>query len=206
VAALDDWAAARRAASKGNDKAWQHLVAVARAADADGWRNRLREAWQRSDRKLLVEMAGKAEAAQQAPATVVLLADALANAGASAEAVAVLQKVWKAYPDDFWVNHQLASYLQQLRPVRTEEALRYYTAAVALRPRNPGVFLNMGNALAARNQLKEAVDLYRKAIQLQPEYAQAHVSLGAALLAQGQFEEGVVCFRQAIALRSEEHT
>src|SRR5262249_13915401 len=63
VAALDDWAAARRAASKGNDKAWQHLVAVARAADADGWRNRLREAWQRSDRKLLVEMAGKAEAA-----------------------------------------------------------------------------------------------------------------------------------------------
>ena len=38
------------------------------------------------------------------------------------------------HPGDVWVNYDLARLLEQLRPPRREEAIRYYTAARALRP------------------------------------------------------------------------
>src|SRR5262249_49082261 len=45
VAALDNWARASQYTWGEADPRWQHLLAVARAADPDPWRNQLRDAW-----------------------------------------------------------------------------------------------------------------------------------------------------------------
>jgi tetratricopeptide (TPR) repeat protein len=198
--ALDDWAMARRAAGKAKDKGWQRLIAVSQAADPDPWRVRLRDALVKRDGKALKELAA-ADVAALPPTTAVLLGDALASTGAVAEAVAVLRKAQRRHPADFWINHQLGSYLMQVRPARLEEAVGFYRAALALQPQNPGVLLNLGTALQARGKPDEAIAAYRQAIRLQPDFAPAHLNLGSALRAKGQLDEAVAAYRQAIRLQ-----
>ena len=51
IAALDDWMRIRRGMPRNDDSGWKRLLATARAADPDPWRNRVREAWERDDRR-----------------------------------------------------------------------------------------------------------------------------------------------------------
>jgi tetratricopeptide (TPR) repeat protein len=201
AAAVDDWAAARRAAGKGNDKGWQRLLAVAKAADPDRFRNRLREAWEKGDRKTLQQLAAEPAIVHLPSADVVLLGDALAQFGAMAEAVALLRNAQKHRPDDFWINHQLGTFLMQIRPSRADEAIGFYRAALALRRQNPGAFLNLGNALMAQGKLDEAASAYRQAIKLQPDFATAYTNLGVVFLRQDKLDEAIAAFRKAIALK-----
>ena len=43
------------------------------------------------------------------------------------------------YPSDFWLNYDLGMLLHYQKPPRAEEAVRYLTAALALRSDSPGV-------------------------------------------------------------------
>src|SRR5262249_44741888 len=53
--------------------------------------------------------------------------------------------------DDFWINHNLGYLLAyKTHPPRTGDALGYFLAALALRPRSPGVHFNVGVALRRR--------------------------------------------------------
>jgi tetratricopeptide (TPR) repeat protein len=198
--ALDDWALASRAAGKGKGADWQRLLAIARAADPDPWRDRLRDALEKSDRKALEVLAAKADVAAQPPAALVLLAGALSEAGAGAEVVALLRQAQRRHPADFWVNFQLATELARLRPPQWEEAVGFYRAALALRPGNAAVSLNLAVALHARGRLEEALAACRQAIKLQPDLAEAHLLLGRLLQGQGKLAEAVVAFRRALAL------
>jgi Flp pilus assembly protein TadD len=63
--------------------------------------------------------------------------------------VALLQQAQRLHPDNFWINHDLASF-HEIKPPKHEAAIRYYTAAVALRPESPVVHNNLGVALSAR--------------------------------------------------------
>jgi tetratricopeptide (TPR) repeat protein len=194
--ALDDWAACL---PKGKQR--QALLGIVRAADPDPWRNRLRETCERRDAKALRDLARDDRAARQPAVTHLLLANALERAGAVPEAIAVLRQGQKRYPADFWINHQLASCLVQLRPARLDEAVRFYTAALALRPNNPAVYVNLGVALHRQGKLDEAVASFRKAIALQPDFAQAYTNLGAALRDLGRPREAEAALRQAIRLQ-----
>ena len=60
------------------------------------------------------------------------------------------------------------------QPPQLEEAIRFLTVAVALRPDSPGVRYNLGNALFGAERLDEAKAAYRQAIGLKPDYAMAH--------------------------------
>jgi RNA polymerase sigma factor (sigma-70 family) len=204
AAALDDWALVRRALGKGKSSGWQRLLAVARTADPDPWRNRLRDALAKRDKQALRKLAAAAELSKVPASTVVLLADALAGTGAVAEAVEVLRQAQRHHPADFWINHQLASYLLLLRPSRSDEAVRFYTAALAVQPKSPGVHLNLGNALLQKGQFAEAVASFRQAIRLQPNFTAAYVNLGAALTRQGKLDEAVACYRKAITLQPDQ--
>jgi serine/threonine-protein kinase len=70
VAALDDWAYVRRQLKVDG---WGRLVAVARAADPDHWRNRLRDVLESQDPRALEELAASAPAGEWSAATMVLL-------------------------------------------------------------------------------------------------------------------------------------
>jgi serine/threonine-protein kinase len=118
-----------------------------------------------------------------------------------AEAVKLLRRTQAQYPADFWVNEILGQALQMVTPPQTDEAVRFLTAAVALRPASPGAYLNLGGVLCDRKKDYDgAIACFRRAIALEPKYAAAHGSLGVALRRKGLLDEAIACCRKAIKL------
>ena len=195
LAALDDWLAVKGGPPDAR------LLAVLRRVDADPWRGRFRDAFERGDRKALTDLARGPAALAQPPATVVLLGAALAGIGERPLAVDVLRSAQQQQPNDFWINHQLALNLSVLKPSRPGEAVGYYRAALALRPDSPGAHLNLGIALSDQGDLADAVAEYKKAIALKPEYPQAHYNLGIALHDQRDLPGAVAELKKAIDLK-----
>src|SRR5262249_5964335 len=133
------------------------------------------------------------------PPTVIFLAMDLIGSGAVVKGAEVLRKAQQGHPDDFWINHDLGYCLQvQMRPARTNEAIRFYTAAAALRPRSPGAQLNLGNALLNQENLDEAINAFQRAIDLKADYAAAHNNLGIALAKKGQLDDAIVSYNRAV--------
>jgi tetratricopeptide (TPR) repeat protein len=197
LAALNDWLLATWAADLPGE---ERLLAVLERTDADGWRHRLRRAAKKRDRKALVDLARGPNVSGQMPAGLVLLRHALEQVGERLLALEVLRTAQQRHPDDFWINHTLALLLIKPRPGQPAEALRYFQAALALRPGSPGVYVNYAIALRDNGDLAGAIAANEKAIALKPDYAQAHNNLGLALLVKGDHAGAVTALRKAIAL------
>ena len=135
---LDDWSAVRRAAHR-PVATWRKPMEAARLADPDPYRERLRTILLTEDRKpqaeALMALAAAPESAELPAPTAVRLGKTLAAVGQAETAVALLRTAAGRHPSDLWVNYYLAEALDRLRPSAREEAVRYYTAARALRPR-----------------------------------------------------------------------
>src|SRR5262249_21387166 len=114
------------------------LVAVLNDADRNSWRAQVRQAWAAGEGATIEQRAGAVDVSRQPPSFLLWVAAVLPKAGPMR--LALLRRIQQGYPADFWANHGLANELS----VRgsPSEAVRYYTAALALRPRNPGVYLN----------------------------------------------------------------
>jgi Flp pilus assembly protein TadD/predicted Ser/Thr protein kinase len=196
LAALDHWAWHQQ--GPGQAKLWD----VADAADDNPWRRRLRGAARRKDQGRLKELAADARALEQPAPVQALLGKALVVARLPADAVAFLRQAQRRYPDDFWLNHDLAEALAaRLRPPRPEEALGYYRAALVLRPRSPGLHFNIGNALLRQWAPVGAAAYFRRALELDPRSVEVLRYLGLALQQQGDLTGSLKCARQAVALR-----
>jgi serine/threonine protein kinase len=168
----------------------KRLIAVARAVDPDPWRDRLRDALALKEsttrRQALLELASTAPVEAMTPDSSVLLARAAANSVDTHSsldcqerimpALALLRRARRQHPGDFWVNYELAGQLgvhfpgphdedQALRNL--EDALRYATAAVSLRPQSFGPHLTLGRLLLARGQYAEAVAEMQEAVRLE---------------------------------------
>jgi tetratricopeptide (TPR) repeat protein len=115
-----------------------------------------------------------------------------------AQAAELLRRAQRQYPADFWVNENLGKVLQEVTPPEREEAVRFLTAAVALRPESPGAHLNLGIALYRKGQLDEAIACFKKVIELEPKNSWAHNDLGVALADKGQVDEAIACYNKAI--------
>jgi serine/threonine-protein kinase len=197
LAALDDWVRLAR-----NEKR-ERLVRLAQAADPEpkGLANQAREALLRNDLPALKKVAAAARDQKLSPASATALAKALQSAGEGTVAVDLLRAVQQRHPGDFWVNHDLGYWLMELKPPRPAEAIGYYRAALAVRSRSPGAYVNLGAALAEQGSLVEATAAYRQALVLSPDYAAAHNNLGNVLKRQGLLSEAVAAYQRAIALR-----
>jgi superkiller protein 3 len=206
VAALDEWV--RLAASPKVRITEPHLdwlKAVVEATEPpEGW---TREFWTASaekdeaKRRLALERLAEAAAVGKLPAQALTrLAKELLDAQAAASAVQLLRRARLQYPGDFWVNQQLGEALLQVSPPELAEAVRYYTAAVALRPDSPGVHNNLGLALYRKGQLDEAITCLKRAVALDPKYAMAHNNLALALHRKGQVDKAIACYRKTIEL------
>jgi tetratricopeptide (TPR) repeat protein len=184
AAALDDWSRMRRFLRGEADPGWRHLLAVVKAADPDPWRKRLRDAWERKDQEALLKLASGVQVAELPAPALDLLGWYLWDSGAVKEAVALLREAQRRHPGDFAINFDLAYCLmKQTNWSRCDEAIRFLTAAVALRPRSPSVYMLLGNAFANSRMLEDAIAAYREAIRLKPDYAAAHINLGNRLYA-----------------------
>jgi tetratricopeptide (TPR) repeat protein len=195
------------------------LLAVLAGVDGDPWRTRVRQAFAGRDGRALARLVREAEVGRQPPGFLALLAVDF-GPPAGADRVSLLRRAQRRYPGDFWVNLSLAYDLHQHvnrghrgrvgRPGAAkelplmEEALGFYRAALALRPDNGVVYLNLGSALQDKGDLEGAVAAYRRALDLDPKYAWAHIGLGAALYHMGDLEGAVAAFRRALALDPED--
>ena len=142
---LDHWAIVRslaryyREGTAADKNSWRRLTAVARVADPDPLRGELRKSIDnRLDdhgydpvSRLLNDK--KALAAQPVQ-NLRLLAQLLDMAEDTGAAEDVLKLAWRIRPDDFWVCSELGR-------LRGKDAIRFGTAAVALRPRSADLIL-----------------------------------------------------------------
>jgi tetratricopeptide (TPR) repeat protein len=203
AAGLDHWALVRRLARGRDDPTWQELLQVARAADPNPWRDRVRQALAQGDGKVLADLVGPADIGRLLPPTLSAVADVLTGSGGSGRAEALLRAAQRQHPNDFWTNHNLAYFLRLARPRQVAEEVRFFTAALALRPQSPGAHDNLGCALRDAGRLSEAVAEFREALRLKPDYAEAHYNLGCTRQAQGQLDEALAAYREALRLRGD---
>jgi serine/threonine protein kinase/tetratricopeptide (TPR) repeat protein len=193
VAAVDLWAVQVDKEEPAR-RAW--LLAVARAADPDSWRNRFRAEAVRNDRTALERLAREANASKLSPQILFALGAILVVR--DADAVPLLTAAQRQYPSDFWLNAGLGMALHIAK--RWEEAIGYYRAALALRPSASSVYSNLGIALQEKGRVDEAIVEYQKALELDPKNVNARTNLGSAFRRQGRVDEAVAEFRKAIEL------
>jgi hypothetical protein len=132
AAALDDWSI--RADRK---EGWIWTRGVASRLDDDPLRRQIRDGLGNRDGQKLVKLARSADLGGQPAATPALLGRVLLNGGQVEAAERVLRLGQQTYPGDFWLNHDLGICLGKVKPAKHEEAVRFLTAAVALRSLSP---------------------------------------------------------------------
>jgi tetratricopeptide (TPR) repeat protein len=205
LAALDDWTDLAvdpryRVAEPHLD--W--LRRVVAAAEPEGWGKELRAALAEKDegrRRAALERLARGADVRKLPARALTrLASRLTDAGAGRTAVRLLRRAHRQYPADFWINQLLGQALKAQKPPELAEAVRYLTAAVALRPDSPGCYVNLAAALNQQGRVDEAIACNRKAIELDRKYTAAHVSLGLELQAKGETDAAIASYRKAVEL------
>jgi serine/threonine-protein kinase len=205
ASALDQWAILRRSRVLHDPAGADRLVAVARAADPDPWRNRLRDTVGHIGggpaRRLeaLERLASTADVERLPVTSVNRLATSLAIFGRRDTAIALLRRAQASHRDDFWVNADLGRELMASN--RPEEAVRFYAVAAGVRPQSPLALGGLGRALLLSGQPGEAADLFRQWARLRPEDPLSHVALGSALVALGESSEADAEFSDAKRLK-----
>jgi tetratricopeptide (TPR) repeat protein len=197
IAALDDWLMAPPSNR-------ERLLAALAQADAEPWRRQLRAAFVTSNLKALRELAREANAAAQPPADAVLLGLTLGKLGDKELAVGFLRRAQQEHPDDFWVNETLGMALDEVTPPAWDEAVRFKSAAVALRPDSSVAHNNLGWSLRGQRKLDEAIAEFRRAIELQRKNTRARRNLASTFQDLFRMDEAVAEYRELVRLQKDD--
>jgi serine/threonine protein kinase/Flp pilus assembly protein TadD len=196
VAALDE--CLRQVQTPQADRGtFEWLLEVLRTVDSDPWRNAIRGTWQHP--QTLPDLVKDLDVRRHPPSFLLIVVGAMPLASPSRLELA--RRVQFAYPGDFWANHALGILLR--RAGKHAEAIRYHTAALAIRPDNPGVLVNRAVALRRAGESEAAIADLQRAIALAPRYAAAYNNLGNALQDRKQPEAAIRAYRTAIELDPE---
>jgi tetratricopeptide (TPR) repeat protein len=196
VAALDEclqWA------PRGDVRQW--LLATLEAADGDAWRVRVRKALEDRAWRTLESLAREVDVRTQAPSFLLIVGRRFPMEMKSTR-LELLRRVQRAYPADLWANHSLAYHLM-VDNGQPAEAIPYFTAALALRPGNAGIYVNRGRAWFDAGEMDAAIADSQQALALAPQYAEAHMNLGNALAEKGRLDEAIAEHREAIWLKKD---
>ncbi len=182
--------------------AW--LWAVIQATDLDPWRQSVRIACELDDESLrraeLEKLIATVDFSGQPVRFLNQVGAELVRAKSIDQATAFMKQVWEKHPGDIATNISLAICLRRNKPPQIEDGLRYYTAAIALRP-DSGVLRNMrGVVFNALGKHDESFADYSEAVRLDQNFAVAHSNLGNELSKQGKLDEAVKEHREAIRL------
>ena len=94
--------------------------------------------------------------------TMARLAFAFSQLGDREKAVSLLRIAQRAHPDDFWTNFDLATTVRDLG--QYDEAIRFFSVAVAVRPRSDFALDHLGNALYEAGRLEDAAATLHRVI------------------------------------------
>ena len=195
--ALDDWAATRRG-KRANAIGAARLSQAARIADPNPWRVGLRATLDKADkaarRTALQALEKTANFEELGPISLHLLGTGLGDAGDKPLAESVLRRAQQRHPRDVWVSFELGRILEKLS--RRDEAIRFYTAARAIRPE---VAHELAHALDLRSDSDEAVAVFRDLKRLRPADVRHLSCLGKLLKTKGLSREADETLKAAVA-------
>jgi serine/threonine protein kinase/Flp pilus assembly protein TadD len=200
VSAIDTWSYFKERSPEGNS---ERLRTIARLADDDPWRRRLRQAWEAHDQKSLERLANEKDVLDQPPGNLLILSHLLHKAKAEAASVGLLRRAHWRFPTDFWINFTLGVRLgieSGNEPTTLADGVGYLRAALVIQPRSSVVYMNLAHALLNQRKAIEAEAACLQAIALKPDSA-AYVILGGVRRdLQHNFPKAVEAFQEAIAL------
>jgi len=200
LAALDEWIS-RAENHPSNEPHLEWLRAVLAAAEPEGWSKQVRDAAAekgiKKRRAALKKLAETADVEHLPAQRLTMLASRLQNVRAVASAVALLRRAQVWHTEDFWINENLGL---ALGTQGQAEAVRYLTAAAALRYNDSGAHLNLAWALKNQGRLDEAIAVYRKAIDVDPNYVVPQLNLALTLKDQGKRDEAIAEFHKTLAI------
>ncbi|WFU28641.1 tetratricopeptide repeat protein [Bradyrhizobium sp. CB1717] len=100
-------------------------------------------------------------------------------------------------------DEALSNYGYALKSLnRPQEALTYFSRALAVNPRNPLSYHNRGSILAEfARDYSNAIDQFDKAIAYNPNFADAYVSKGNCLEKLQRYEDALVAYDKALAIK-----
>lgn len=79
-------------------------------------------------------------------------------------------------------------------------AANLYAQIIAIAPRRPEAYINLGLMHLNSGRLNEAEKLYRRAIEVAPKMAVAHLNLGVVHVHRREEDAALECFRRALKL------
>ena len=192
VAALDDWASITEDPAR---RAW--LLAVARRADPDPARDRLRQPELWRDGPALTRLVQELRVGRVVPAVSDRPGPGPARTGG--DAVPLLTAAQARYPQDFWLNFELG--WPSCRPggrTRPSASTVRRCAPARGQPR-----LNaLGANLYAWGGWTRRSATCEQALRVDPDFALAHMNLAVALRDQGRPDEAIGHFEEAIGSMS----
>jgi tetratricopeptide (TPR) repeat protein len=112
----------------------------------------------------------------------------------------VLRRAQRRHPGDYWINFKFAYGLDWEPPPLQDqtEAIRFYTAAIACRPRAAPAHFYLGHVLNQRGRVDEAIAELQTATELDPDYALASAWLSRIYLDRGQTEQAIAEARRLL--------
>ena len=196
---LDAWAGLRK--RKPGNQSWKKLVEIAREADQDEWRTRFRDIWLRGDRQGLEQLAATAPIKLLPPGNSICWGMPYLRLARTSPRSPCCKGRWPQYPGDLWLNDSLAGgYLWGLKPPRYDDALRYYAAALAVRPDNYRLHDMVGIILRTKKSWKAAEIAFSRAIDLRPDDPYCRSQRACNYLDMGQLDLAIADFSKAIDL------
>lgn len=130
------------------------------------------------------------------------LAYAFVQAELYDEAIEYYQKAIKLNPDKQWTSivcQALGSIYYQVKG-NTEAAIASFQAGIILDEENSEIYLSLGDAYMAENDLDKAIRAYCDSISVNSEDYRAYSKAGIALWEKDYIEEAVVAYHRAIDL------
>ena len=133
------------------------------------------------------------------PSQDLINAETLLRAGNVRDGLALSERILARNPDNLQalklcgIGHYLGG--------TYDKAVLHLGAAVRRDETDAFVWMNLGNAHQALNDLAQAVECFRRTLGLAPNQAVVHYNLGNALLADGQSQAALSSFQAALNLR-----
>jgi tetratricopeptide (TPR) repeat protein len=143
----------------------------------------------------LAALAAGADASREPVPLLLVVAGLLHEKGG--DGLSLYRRVQAANPGDFFANLNLAECLDEMGD---DDAIGFYRAALAVRPKAVAAHVNLGIAFVRRQRTEEAVACWRRALEIDPNVPLANLNLALAALGRNDFEEAAEFARKAAEL------
>jgi eukaryotic-like serine/threonine-protein kinase len=172
ISALDSWSF-----GVGDRSLCEWLLAAARRADPDPWRDQVRSFATWFDVTKVEELVRTCDAAAE-PVELQLILGGLLEMNHH-DPLAFYRRLQFANPTNFWANMVLGQCLDERHD---PEAMTFYRVATALHPESAAPCVNLAILLDGQDRLDEAMDYWQRAVQLAPRSVMVHQNFASSCL------------------------